>query len=93
VPSTHLLALPFSVPPGLFTKRWLLLNTRGARTPCIRQVLLDYDVQRGGLASGAAQVGSRERVLLKFRYAGDRSSWQAPVCLPPPPPGGWGYQP
>lgn len=93
LPSTHLLALPFSVPPGLFTKRWVLLNTRDTGTPCLRQVLLDYDVQSGGLALGAGQRSSRERVLLKFRYAGDRSSWQARVCLPAPPPGGWGYHP
>jgi hypothetical protein len=56
LPSTHLLAVPFGVPPGLFAKKWVLLNTRGSTTPCVRRMLIDYDV---------AGVG-RERVLLQF---------------------------
>ena len=92
LPSSHLLALPIAVPPGLFSKRWVLLNTSDARTPCIRKMLLDYDVQVGDVGAGDAQAGNaparavsnkgRERVLLEFRAGGDRSEWQSSVCMP-----------
>jgi len=28
----------------LFSKRWVLINTRGRDTPCVRGMILDYDV-------------------------------------------------
>ena len=71
-PDTHLLALPFAVPPGLFSKRWLLINTRDSNLPCVRGMLLDYDVVGRG----------RERVLLRFRKPGNGSEWQRWVCSP-----------
>jgi hypothetical protein len=70
VPQSHLLAIPFAVPPGLFTKKWILLQTRTITSPCISSLLIDYDVQEGG----------HERVLVKFRSHVDRSEWQRLVC-------------
>lgn len=70
LPTTHLLALPLAVPPGLFAKKWVLLNTRERDAPCIVGMILDYDVESYG----------RERVLLRFRRPGDRSEWQRRAC-------------
>src|SRR6185503_17438380 len=56
-PPAHLFATPFSVPPGLFSKKWVLLN--GPRTTeigCVQSVVLEYDTSKG-----------RERVHLQFR--------------------------
>lgn len=69
LPSTHLLAVPIAVPPGLFAKRWVVLNTRDHHTPCIRSMFIDYDVENQG----------HERVLLHFRPGG-RSEWQSVAC-------------
>lgn len=69
-PGGHLLTVPFSVPPGLFTKKWVLLNTRRRDTPCVTTMLIDYDV--GG--------GRRERVSLTFRRRLDGSEWQRKPC-------------
>jgi len=85
LPTSHLLALPIAVPPGLFSKRWVLLDTHDSRTPCIRTMLLDYDVQVGDVRSGSTQAAnaqskSRERVLLAFRTELDRSEWQQSAC-------------
>jgi hypothetical protein len=68
-PPAHLFATPFSVPPGLFAKKWVLLN--GPESPaagCIRSVNIDYDVAGKG----------RERVLLQFGRGG--SDWQKTAC-------------
>jgi hypothetical protein len=73
VPQSHLLAIPFAVPPGLFTKKWILLQTRSLTSPCISSLLIDYDVREG----------EHERVLVKFRSAVDRSEWQRLVCSRP----------
>ena len=70
VPQSHLLAIPFAVPPGLFSKKWILLQTRSLTSPCISSLFIDYDVQEGG----------HERVLVKFRSDVDRSEWQRLVC-------------
>jgi hypothetical protein len=69
-PGTHLLAVPFAVPPGLFSKRWLLINTRDGSTPCVQRVILDYDVEGRG----------RERVWLRFRHVANSSEWQRSAC-------------
>jgi hypothetical protein len=69
-PSSHLLSLPFAVPPGLFAKKWILLNTPERTAPCIDSVLLDYDLEQGG----------RERALLAFRAAPTSSEWQSERC-------------
>lgn len=69
LPESHLLAVPFAIPPGLFAKKWVLLNTRSAATPCITSMLIDYDVERGN-----------ERVLLPFRRRRDALEWQTSAC-------------
>jgi hypothetical protein len=69
LPESHLLAVPFAIPPGLFAKKWVLLNTRDAATPCITSMLIDYDVERGN-----------ERVLLPFRSSLDALEWQKSAC-------------
>ena len=70
-PSSHLLAGPFGVPPGLFVKRWVVLNTRGAAAKrCIRSAFLNYDTQALG----------RRRVLLNYRDG--VSEWQENACDP-----------
>ncbi|HVT10289.1 MAG TPA: hypothetical protein VHO67_22670 [Polyangia bacterium] len=65
---THLLAMPIRVPPGLFTKRWILFYT--AARPlggCIDQVVLGYHLADQRQA----------RVLLHYKAP---SEWQRDVC-------------
>jgi hypothetical protein len=69
LPQAHLLATPFAVPPGLFTKKWVLLNTRSHETPCIVSMRIDYEVEHGP-----------ERVLLVFRRRDGSSEWQRREC-------------
>ena len=73
LPRSHLLALPFSVPPHLFAKKWLLLNTRDDSTPCVNSLLIDYDLE----------TREHERVSLTFRQPLDASEWQRDACAPP----------
>jgi len=73
-PDQHLLTTPFRIPPGLFTKRWILLAT--SDTPpggCIDSMILGYET--GDHATG--------RVRLPFKVAG--TDWQAPFCYVAPP--------
>jgi hypothetical protein len=72
VPESHLLAVPFAVAPGLFKKKWVLLQTQSRSSPCISSMLIDYDVQERG----------RERALVPFRSELDSSAWQHRVCRP-----------
>jgi hypothetical protein len=65
-PESHLLAVPFGVPPGLFAKKWIVLNTVPERRVCIRSMLLDYESDAGG----------RERAWLTFRKRASASQWQ-----------------
>lgn len=69
LPETHLLAVPFAIPPGLFAKRWVLLNTRSSATPCIASMLIDYHVEPGD-----------ERVRLPLRRGAALSEWQPEAC-------------
>jgi hypothetical protein len=69
LPETHLLAVPFAIPPGLFAKRWVLLNTRSSATPCIASMLIDYHVEPGN-----------ERVRLPLRRGAALSEWQPEAC-------------
>jgi hypothetical protein len=71
LPSTYLLSVPFSIPPGLFAKKWIVLGTHDRRTPCVRALLLEYELQDRG----------SERVLLRFREQGDDSKWQRHSCV------------
>ena len=68
----HLLHVPFAVPPGLFAKKWVLLNTRPG-VPCVAAMRISYVLEGGG----------REQVLLPFRRLGHRSAgsvWQQYAC-------------
>jgi outer membrane murein-binding lipoprotein Lpp len=68
---SHLLSVPFSIPPGLFAKRWVTINTAGGpQVPCVRSVMLDYELESG----------QKERVYLTFRPGVARSDWQAKAC-------------
>jgi hypothetical protein len=76
LPATHLLASGFTIPPGLFVKRWVVLQTKAASpSECISSVMLGY--QLGATAS--------ERVLLTFKERQSDSEWQAATCHPPEP--------
>ncbi|MEP6654284.1 MAG: hypothetical protein ABJA82_13050 [Myxococcales bacterium] len=70
--NNHLLAMPIRVPPGLFTKRWILLNT--AAHPlggCIDRVTLGYQLSDQ----------TRGRVLLNYKSS--ESEWQRFACETP----------
>jgi len=67
-PDQHLLATPFLVPPGLFTKRWILLSTpENPLGGCVESMLLVYE-------TSDHQTG---RVRLPFKAP---SAWQAHAC-------------
>ena len=68
-PSSHLLGGPFGVPPGLFVKRWVVLNSRGpASSQCVRWLELKFMTESSG----------PRRVRLTVDRAG--SEWQRPAC-------------
>ncbi|HMJ13972.1 MAG TPA: hypothetical protein VK524_21290, partial [Polyangiaceae bacterium] len=71
-PRSHLMAVPFSIPPGLFTRRWIVLNTPAASADlgCITTMIIGYETD----------ARQRERVALSFRSAAGRSEWQRPAC-------------
>lgn len=64
----HLLEAPVTVPPALFAKRWIVLNTPPDLGACIRGVVLDFDVD----------TGEHEQVWVPFETHG--SAWQERVC-------------
>ena len=68
-PPTHLLALPFRVPPGLFAKRWMLLYT--AAQPlggCIDSFILNYETSDARARPRVAEV--QRRLQLQQRRRG-----------------------
>jgi hypothetical protein len=68
-PDQHLLTTPFRIPPGLFTKRWILLSTSdNPPAGCIDSMVLSYETSDH--ATG--------RVLLSFKVRG--TDWQGPAC-------------
>jgi hypothetical protein len=72
LPGAHLLSVPFVVPPGLFAKKWVLLNTQPG-VPCITVMRISY----------VLEGGEREQVLLPLRRLGHRSRgsvWQEYAC-------------
>lgn len=70
-PDQHLLSTPFRVPPGLFTKRWILLSTpNNPPGGCINTMILSYE-------TSDHQTG---RVLLPIRATA--SDWQQQTCYP-----------
>jgi hypothetical protein len=75
LPASHLLAGALTVPPGLFVKRWLVLQSKQASmTECIGSVTLAYELGNA----------SRERVLLTFKRQDRESEWQNAACHPAP---------
>jgi len=71
-PPAHLFATPFSVPPGLFAKKWVLLNgPKTADAGCVASLHMDYEVAGKG----------RERVYLRFSRNG--SEWHSAACRGP----------
>jgi hypothetical protein len=72
--SGHLLSTPIRVPPGLFTKRWILLYT--AARPlggCIDRVVLTY------------QLSDQRQARVLLEYKAEWSEWQRDACGSPPP--------
>jgi hypothetical protein len=70
LPETHLLSLPFAVPPHMFSKRFIVLQTGGAGAPCVSWMLLAYETDSG----------RQERAWLQLRTPGTRSQWQEATC-------------
>jgi hypothetical protein len=68
----HLLALPLDVPPGLFLKRYLVVNTPYAPDlPCMSNLIMTYELSDK----------STHRVAVTFRGpTSSVSEWQANVC-------------
>jgi hypothetical protein len=67
-PDQHLLTVPFPVPPGLFTKRWILLSTPDKpRGGCVDSMILSYQTSDH----------DTDRVLLPFKVFS--TEWQ-PAC-------------
>ncbi len=66
---THLLSMPIRVPPGLFTKRWILFYT--AARPlggCIDRVVLGY------------QLADHRQARVLLHYKASMSAWQRGSC-------------
>jgi len=68
LPDSHLLAGPFAVPPGLFVKRWLVVQTKSS-SECLDQLLVGYELE------GAPP----ERLWLRYKT---ESAWQKKACKP-----------
>ena len=67
-PDQHVLTVPFSIPPGLFMKRWILLSTPdNPPGGCIDSMVLSYETSEH----------STGRVLLSFKIPA--TPWQ-PGC-------------
>jgi hypothetical protein len=78
-PSAHLLSVPFMIPPHLFSRRWIVLQTpTSPGTPCVDAMLVSYETARA----------EHEQVWVRF-FGGTRSEWQLHACprkaVPGPP--------
>lgn len=75
-PESHLFGGPIDVPPALFVKRWIVLNTPAdPRLNCLTSVIMTY----------LLNDQTWHRVRLDFRYPsapGFASEWQRKVCRP-----------
>jgi hypothetical protein len=69
-PDSHLLDVPFSVPPKLGVSRWVALQTRDPGAPCIHFVSLRVLVRERGWLQFATS----------FRGADTLSEWQSDRC-------------
>jgi len=74
VPSDHLLGGPFSVPPMLFAKKWILLKSDARVKTCLDRMYLAF--QAGDKPAQWLMVQFRDR-------AATWSEWQHPQCTPP----------
>lgn len=74
---SHLFNVPFDVPPGLFVKRWLVVNTPADPTlGCLTNVVMTYEFSDK----------TSHRIALAFRNpAALGGEWQARVCAPQRP--------
>jgi hypothetical protein len=65
-PNDHLMSVPFTVPPGLTIKRWIVLGTPPGLA-CVSRVVLEYETE-----------GGPRRVALTVNHAA--SLWQRREC-------------
>ena len=66
-PENHLLYEDFVIPPGLFTKKWLLLNTQShEEIPYIKNVFLEIEEDNGTIRN----------YKIKLRNRSDKPVWQ-----------------
>jgi hypothetical protein len=72
-PAQHLLTTPFRIPPGLSTKRWILIGTPDNAGGCIDSMIVSYETSDH--ATG--------RVFLRFKILGN--DWQPAACPAPTP--------
>ena len=71
-PDQHLLTTPFRIPPGLFTKRWILLSTSDDPLGgCIDSMVLSYETSDH----------TTGRMILSFKIRG--TGWQPAACPAP----------
>ncbi|MGK5092534.1 hypothetical protein WDW89_11045 [Deltaproteobacteria bacterium TL4] len=64
-PQTHLFAKDFMIPPGLFIKKWVVLNSKNhSKTGYIHTLYLEYETSSG------------ERATLKLEFRNGSSEWQ-----------------
>jgi len=69
-PRTHLFSEEFIVPPGLFTKKWVLLNTTNhKKTGFLKSFHITYETDDG----------KKETIKLQFRSSGTITEWQKEV--------------
>lgn len=74
LPPAHLLSVPFTIPPHLFARRWIALQTPTSQgTPCVDAMLIDYQTARA----------QREQVWVRF-FSDSWSEWQQHTCPRPP---------
>jgi hypothetical protein len=80
-PSEHLLAGPFSIPPGLSTIKWLLIKSDANAGACLERMLVTlHPAQR-----------EPQRLLVQFRdKALTQSEWQKNECAAAAPKSSWG---
>ncbi len=69
-PETHLMAGPFLIPPGLFAKKWVLLNTLNhQKTGWVDKFKMTYETE----------TGEKETVKVLFRTNRNYGEWQNDV--------------
>lgn len=75
-PEGHLLRSDFVIPPGLETKKWLLINsTNHQETGYISKIYVIYKTKKG----------KKEKIELTFRSGGGFATWQSDVKGKPKP--------